>query len=36
MMRKKMSKKYAKRNFRKGARVKKRNFAVALRGGYRI
>lgn len=31
-----MNKGQAKRNFRRGARVHGRNFATAMRGGYRI
>lgn len=34
--RRKMSKSQSRRNFRKGGRVKARNFATAMRGGYRI
>lgn len=36
MMRKKISRRKAKRDFRKGAKVKRRNFATAMRGGYRL
>jgi len=36
MMRKRMNKRQAKRNFRKGAKVHGRNRATAMRGGYRI
>lgn len=36
MYRKAMSKKEAKRNFRKGAKVKSQNFATARRGGWRL
>lgn len=34
--RKKMSRGQSNRNFKKGRKVKGRNFAVAMRGGYRI
>lgn len=35
--RKKMSRKASRKNFRRGAKVKKRNFSTRImRGGYRI
>lgn len=34
--RKKLSRRAAKRNYRRGGKVHKRNFAMAQRGGYRI
>lgn len=34
--RKRMSRGKAKKNFRRGAKVHKRNNATAMRGGYRI
>lgn len=34
--RKRMSRSQSKRNFRKGGKVKSRNYATAMRGGYRI
>lgn len=36
MQRKMMSRRGAKRDFRRGARTHGRNFAMAMRGGYRI
>lgn len=36
MMRRKQSRGKARRDFRKGARTHGRNFAMAMRGGYRI
>lgn len=35
-MRRPMSRGEAKRNFRRGAKVNGRNFATAMRGGYRL
>lgn len=34
--RKKLNRRQSKRNFRRGGRVKSRNFATAMRGGYRL
>lgn len=34
--RRKMNKRQSSKSFRKGGRVKSRNFATAMRGGYRI
>lgn len=34
--RRKMSYRKSKKNFRRGNKVKSRNFATAMRGGYRI
>lgn len=36
MNRKMVSRGKARRDFRRGARTHKRNFAMAMRGGYRI
>jgi len=36
MRRKKLSRRQAKKGFRRGAKVNKRNNATALRGGYRL
>lgn len=35
-MRRQMSRGEAKRNFARGAKVNGRNFATAMRGGYRL
>lgn len=35
-LRKKMNRRQSRKNFRKGARTNGRNFATAMRGGYRI
>lgn len=34
--RRKMNKRQSKRNFQKGGRTNGRNFATAMRGGYRL
>lgn len=36
MMRRMQSRRVARRDFKRGARVHGRNFAMAMRGGYRI
>lgn len=35
-MRKKLSRRASKRNFRRGGKVKAKNMVMALRGGYRL